>query len=390
MIIHLIHHPVSAKRFVEPIVEWLNSCGIQSELWVENRNGMKGFIGSISCPKRFATFDLSLNPLVVLARVFVLFAHFIRLRPDGVHAHQTRGAFIPLLAASMARIPVRIYHAHGTPYLGYRGGLRRALWLLEFLNCRLATHVLTVSHSIRDTMIRDHLAGEVKCQVLGRGSACGIDLTEFSGERFGVDQRLHARQALGILSDAYVTLYVGRPRKRKGFHTLLDAWRHLKVPGSRDVLLIAGCTQDDVVRVMGGSVDGVVALGYLNDLRTCYAACDVVALPSWHEGFPYSLLEGAAAARPLVGSDIPGIDSIVTSETGLRIAPNDASALAEALLVLKKDKGLRERMGRSSRERVEQCFDRRDFRRFLVGYYKKIGIGRDGSLYAMSVNDRPA
>lgn len=43
MIIHLIHHPVSAKRFVELIVKSPNDHHIPVELWVENRREMAGF-----------------------------------------------------------------------------------------------------------------------------------------------------------------------------------------------------------------------------------------------------------------------------------------------------------------------------------------------------------
>lgn len=85
----------------------------------------------------------------------------------GRDMHQTRAAFIPLLAAVIARVPIRIYHVHGTPYLGYRRLLRAVLWMLDLLNCRFATHVIAVSPSIRDCMIRD---GVVRTKVPGVGA----------------------------------------------------------------------------------------------------------------------------------------------------------------------------------------------------------------------------
>ncbi len=179
MVIHLIHYPVSAKRFVQPLIKSLNSNGIQAELWIENRKDLRDFISAIDCPKSFAKFDLSINPFSVLARLLGLLKRFVKLRPRAIHAHQTRAAFIPLLAALIAGVPIRIYHNHGTPYLGYRGPLRVLLWLLEFLNCCFATHVITVSRSIRREMIRNHLVRETKCEILGEGSVCGIDLDEF-------------------------------------------------------------------------------------------------------------------------------------------------------------------------------------------------------------------
>jgi N,N'-diacetylbacillosaminyl-diphospho-undecaprenol alpha-1,3-N-acetylgalactosaminyltransferase len=375
MIVHLIHHPVSAKRFVEPLVKSLNANGIPSELWVEDSRGMDSFIRDIDCPKNFAEFDLSVNPLSVLLKLIRLSRRFLRSRPQAVHAHQTRAAFIPLFAAMIAHVPIRIYHAHGTPYLGYRGPLRAMLWLLEFLNCRLATHVITVSHSIRRKMIQHRIVRESMCEVLGKGSSCGIDLAEFAVEQFDKRYAAKSRQSLGIAPDAYVVLYVGRPFRRKGFHTLLAAWQKIGAESNGNVLLIAGCSNEDVNNIIGSPVSNVKALGYVKDVRICYAVCDVVVLPSWHEGFPYSLLEGAAAARPLVGSDIPGIDSIIIKDkNGLLVPPDNSEALVEAIVTLKMNPGLRKQMGYSGRQYVEQYFDRKDFSRMALDYYGRIGI----------------
>jgi N,N'-diacetylbacillosaminyl-diphospho-undecaprenol alpha-1,3-N-acetylgalactosaminyltransferase len=379
MIVHLIHHPVSAKRFVEPLVKFLNINGFRSELWIESSRDMDDFINAIDCPKSFAEFDLSLNPLSVLLRLIRLSRRFMQARPSAVHAHQTRAAFIPLVAAKIARVPLRIYHSHGAPYLGYRGPMRWLLWLLEFLNCRFATHVLVVSDSVRKKMVQDHIVQGLKCEVLGQGSAAGIDLEEFSIEQFDQQHMVKNRRSLGIAPDAFVVLYVGRPFRRKGFHELLIAWRNIGPSDSGSVLLIAGCDNDDVARAAGdSSLGNVIALGYVKDMRPCYAACDVVVLPSRHEGFGYSLLEGAAAGRPLVGSDIPGIDSIIiNNKTGLLVPPGDAEALVKAITALKQDRQLAQRMGYSGRKRVERYFDRKEFNRLLLDFYERIGIKSD-------------
>jgi glycosyltransferase involved in cell wall biosynthesis len=374
MIIHLIHHPVSAKRFVEPIVKSLNDHHIAAELWVENRSGMADFVAEIECPKRFAQFDLSLNLFRVLTRLVRIACAFGRSRPAAIHAHQTRAAFIPLLAALIARVPIRIYHVHGTPYLGYRGLLRAVLWMLDFLNCWFATHVITVSHSIRDCMIRDGVVRPRKCQVLGRGSSYGICLQEFSPDQFAPYRTRQIRKQLGISQDAYVALYVGRPFRRKGFHTVLNAWQKMGGDKNGDVLLIAGCTNADVTRAAGRAMPTVRALGYVRDVRMCYAACDVVVLPSWHEGMPYSLLEGAAATRPLVGSDIPGIDSIIDDHNGVLVPPGDSDALTKVLAILRVDRELRQRMGRAGRQLVERYFDRRICGQLILAYYDRLGI----------------
>jgi len=101
MVIHLIHHPVSAKKFVEPIVKLLNSHGVEAELWIENREEFKDFISAIDCPKSFAKFDLSLNLFSVLVRLVRLLKRFVRLRPTAnTCSSDTRGFYTPVRSAA--------------------------------------------------------------------------------------------------------------------------------------------------------------------------------------------------------------------------------------------------------------------------------------------------
>ncbi len=370
MIIHLIHYPVSAKRFVEPIVKFLNENGFNAELWLEKRTDLNDFIDSIECPKQYAVFDLSLNPFKTLIRLSLLIKRFKKNKPSVIHAHQSRAALIPLIAARITKVPVRIYHNHGTPYLGYKGLMRFLFRLLEYFNCKLATNVIAVSKSIRKKMIEDNIVCQSKCTVLGQGSVCGIDLNEFKSEKFDSSHKFSCREILGIKPDDYVVLYVGRPYKRKGFHSLLRAWNTMQQQGN--LLLIVGCSQKDVLKIAGPDLKYVKALGYTKNILSCYAACDVVVLPSRHEGFPYSLLEAAAAYRTLVGCDVTGIDSIIIDkENGLLVPVEDTEQLAQTLIYLKQDPELRQKMGSNARKMVEAYFNRDSCNEYLLQYYKK-------------------
>ena len=83
----------------------------------------------------------------------------------------------------------------------------------------------------------------------------------------------------------------------------------------------------------------------------------IAMLPSHREGLPKSLLEAAACGRALIATDVPGCREIVVhEETGLLVPAKDPSALADAILTLAKDAGLRARLGRAARKRVEAQF----------------------------------
>jgi N,N'-diacetylbacillosaminyl-diphospho-undecaprenol alpha-1,3-N-acetylgalactosaminyltransferase len=375
-VVHSIHAPVSARSFVMPMVAHLNQSGINTQLWVENRLSQLAMIEDLKVPKYFIESDLVKNPIDFVKR---LLNYQLRLRitnPDVIHTHQTRASFIPLLAAYLEKVPVRIYQNHGLPYLGYQGILRWFLCGLDFINIRLATHVLLVSHSNLSEARADRILPKNKGSVIGSGSATGINLANFDLANYSGNAIMAARKKLDISQDAFVLAYVGRPHKRKGFDLLIKAWQQSGLGGNNNFLIIAGCTADECDRVLGYPVQGVKGLGYLTNLSEFYAACDVVTLPSEHEGFPYSLLEGAAASKPLIGTNIPGIRCAITDQvTGLLIPPNDQSQLVLAILKLANDSVFRAQLGQNARLRIEQEFTTEIVLNKLIKFYNdELGV----------------
>jgi N,N'-diacetylbacillosaminyl-diphospho-undecaprenol alpha-1,3-N-acetylgalactosaminyltransferase len=378
-VIQSIHLPVSARSFVLPMVKSLNQAGISTELWVENFAKQSAIVELLDVPKYFIASDLVKNPLTIIAR-FLNYRHQLRrARPKVIHTHQTRAAIIPLLAAYLERVPVRIYHNHGLSYLGYKGGMRWFLRILEVINISLSTHVLLVSKSNLAEARVDGILKRNQGYVLAHGSAVGIDLNEYKPEYFSPAAAKVARQKLGIPDDAFVLAYTGRPFKRKGFHLLIKAWERSGLGQQNHFLIIAGCSAAACDAVLGYPSQGVKGLGYLTSLREFYAACDAVTLPSEHEGFSYSLLEGAAAGKPLIGSDIPGNRCAIQPDlTGILIPKNNEVALAEAIKYVAFNPDLRHQLGKNARYRIEQEFTNEIVLAGLLDFYTNV-IGFDRS-----------
>jgi glycosyltransferase involved in cell wall biosynthesis len=108
---------------------------------------------------------------------------------------------------------------------------------------------------------------------------------------------------------------------------------------------------EESARAMG--LDSVKFLGWRSDVVRLIRDADVVCMPSLWEAFPYAALEGMQAGRAIVGTKVDGLeDIIVDGETGLLVAPGDASGLAYALDQLATDRDQRLAMGSRGRQRV--------------------------------------
>ncbi|CAN5909905.1 glycosyltransferase family 4 protein [soil metagenome] len=329
---------------------------------------------AISMPRRISPGQdaASLARLVALMR---------RLRPDIVHAHTPKGGLLGTIAATIARIPVKIYHMRGLPLVTAVGTQRVLLRSSEQVSCGLATKVLAVSRSLRDVAIAERLCPSDKISVLAGGSGNGVDGDRFDPERVGTSARAALRARLAIADDAPVIGFVGRLVRDKGIVELLNAFREVKLrhPGAH--LVVGGVFEerDPVPPVTRRALEDdrhVHLLGYVDDTPSVYAAIDVLALPSYREGFPNVPLEAAAMRLPVVTTQVPGcVDAVVDGLTGTLVPARDASALARALDAYLDDPALRARHGNAGRARVEASYRRERIWEALAGVYDEL-LGR--------------
>jgi glycosyltransferase involved in cell wall biosynthesis len=128
----------------------------------------------------------------------------------------------------------------------------------------------------------------------------------------------------------------GRLHAKKGFDVLVAALALLRDRGLAFEAEIAG-EGDERGRLEGliaehGLAERVRLVGWRSDVPGFLATGDVLAFPSFQEGFPLVLLEAMAAGLPVAASAIPGpVEMIADGVDGRLVPPGDPAALAQAL-----------------------------------------------------------
>jgi glycosyltransferase involved in cell wall biosynthesis len=316
-----------------------------------------------------------LSDLVSLARLVRIFR---ALRPDIVDVHTLKAALLGIVAARIAGVPVRIYHVHGLRHVTTTGRRRALLRICERVTSRLATRVLCVSRSVARAALAEGLVPAGKTSVLLGGSIAGVDATRRFVPARDDGERRAARAAVGLPFDARVLGFVGRLVRDKGVAELVAAWRVLRESHPDLQLLVLGERErgDPIPEALFASLAGdprVRLVGHDRETPRWYRAMDLVALPTYREGFPVVPLEAAAMGLPVVATEVPGcVDAVVDGVTGTLVPPRDVPALAAALRAYLDDPALRARHGAAARARVLRDFDQRPMWNALRGEYVRL------------------
>lgn len=191
----------------------------------------------------------------------------------------------------------------------------------------------------------------------------------FDPDRFPQQSTDRARRALDLPGDAEVVFSVGYLSRRKGFDRLIEAVARLD---REDVILGIGGRGDQretLEALADEHADQVDAriLGYLSDaeLAQWMNACDVFALASEAEGNPTVMFEALGCGKPYVGTNVGGVDEIITDDAyGLYCPPNDVDSLASIL-----ETGLDRQWDRETIRQYAQQFTWEQIVRDVAGVY---------------------
>jgi glycosyltransferase involved in cell wall biosynthesis len=101
----------------------------------------------------------------------------------------------------------------------------------------------------------------------------------------------------------------------------------------------------------------VILTGWRRDIDRILPAIDVFALTSLWEGVPVTVLEAIASSVPVIATNTGGIEElIIDGKTGFLVSPRDTRGMAEKLILLLKDAGLRKQVARNAKNNLNGDF----------------------------------
>lgn len=170
------------------------------------------------------------------------------------------------------------------------------------------------------------------------------------------------RLELGLPDKHLLVGLISYLRTYKGHEYFIEAARQILAKRDDVTFIIVGEGPEEqrirrLIEQLGLTAQ-IRMLGFRDDLLNVFRSLDVFVIPSVEgDTIPQVLMQALAMGLPVVSTTVGSIPDVVSeAETGFVVAPRDAQALADRVLPLLDDAGLRARIGANGRALVERSY----------------------------------
>ncbi|MCX6198389.1 MAG: glycosyltransferase [Bacteroidetes bacterium] len=324
-----------------------------------------------------------LNPFRDYKSYYKLRKLIEEFKPDIVHTHAAKAGAVGRLAAAHSGVPVIVHTFHGHVFHSYFGKTKTRLFLeIERYLAKRTTGIVTLSEIQKTELVEEFkIAPAEKFEII----PLGFDLDRFANNV--IEKRKFFRTEYNIDDDEIAIGIVGRLVPVKNHSLFLKALKIVSGKTSKKIrAFIIGDGEErhrieQTATVLGLKFNNnnlrekniLTFTSWIKDIDVSNAGMDIIALTSHNEGTPVSLIEAQASSKPIVSTNVGGIENIVSkNETALLSASGDEQQFAENLLRLVEDDNLRQKLSSSSMQMVINKFSYQRLCTDMASFYHRL------------------
>jgi len=289
-------------------------------------------------------------------------------KPDIVHTHAAKAGTLGRLAARSMKVPVIVHTFHGHVFHSYFNPVKTKLFLaIERYLAARSSAIIAISDFQKEELANVfHVCKPEKIKVV----PLGFDLSRFWDDM--EEKRESFRRQYFLEDDEIAVGIIGRLVPVKNHMMFLKVFHDVAARTSKKLRgfivgdgeelqpLLSACREMNIDVTYFPENANKAALtftSWMRDAERAMAGLDIITLTSLNEGTPVSLIEAQAARKPIVSTNVGGIENVVIkNETAFLSESNDVKSFSDQLFSLVEDEALRNKMVQNSRQNVENKF----------------------------------
>ncbi len=340
------------------------------------------------------------NDFTAYKKIYQIIKEF---KPDIVHTHASKAGTLGRIAANRLKVPVIVHTFHGHVFHSYFGSAKTLLYkTIERYLSRKSTKIIAISELQKKELSEIHkICPPDKIDVI----PLGFDLDRFRENT--ETKRIWFRKKFGLTQDTIAIGIIGRIVPIKNHSFFLSAIKNLKENTTKKfIAFIVGDGEDRIklqneAEAIGLSYSfedcsnrfdlslepepkhnndvNIIFTSWIREVDIVYAGLDIVALTSYNEGTPVSLIEAQASSKPVISTNVGGIENVVEHGVSGLLTGVSVSLFSKKLLSLVDNEEQRITFGRNG---VKSVFAKYNYNRLVkeisAMYYKLLETKQKG------------
>ena len=318
--------------------------------------------------KTFSFTSAELNLFKMIRNFLSLFYYLRKNKPDLIHLISPKGIILGGILSRLLKIKATVISISGMGIL-FTDGVNDKFKIYKFFYIIIMKYILKndklcliVQNNSDKFFFEKTFHLKKKNIVKIKGS--GVDINKF--------------KKIKVINSNKIIILVARVIKEKGisetqerdFTSIYNKWKFYVIgelsydkPSMFSKQIISDWKK----------IDNIKFFGYQKNVFNFYKNSSIVCLPSYREGMPKTLLEAAAAGRPIVTTNVIGCnEAIENNKTGLLCKSKDIVTLKYCLSKLIRNKKLRNQLGANGRKKAIKEFDIKNVTNKVISIYTKL------------------
>jgi len=290
-------------------------------------------------------------------------------KPDIVHTHASKAGALGRKAALSLKTPVIIHTFHGFVFDAYFGNIKSCLYKkTEHILAKKTTKIIAVSENQKQDLIyKYHICEKDKIEVI----PLGFELNKFQEnmkikrKQFRIKYKIDDNEiAIGI---------IGRLVPIKNHQLFIKALKYVSDNSNKKIraFIIGDGEENANIKAKAKELNInftdynikpqksiLTFTSWIKDIDFVMAGMDIITLTSLNEGTPVSLIEAQAANKPIVSTNVGGIeDVVIPNQTAILSDIKNENKFLQNLLSVVEDDILRSNLSKKGWNTVKNKFN---------------------------------